>query len=89
MGKKKRLLDEYQFPGFRPMSKIQGIFGDARARVIQLKRTQKKLFADAVARFIVDTTTGKCNIHGICPAGMPEYICKQRSGESSAGSVAR
>ena len=31
MGKKRRLLDEYQFPGFRPMSKIQGIFGDPKA----------------------------------------------------------
>jgi hypothetical protein len=77
MGKKRRLLDEYQFSGFRPMSKIQGIFGDPRARVIRLKRTQKKLFADAVARLTVDTTTGKCNRHGIYPAGMPGYICKR------------
>jgi hypothetical protein len=57
MGKKRRLLDEYQFPGFRPQSEIQGIFGDPRARVIRLKKTQKKRFADAVARLIGDTTT--------------------------------
>jgi hypothetical protein len=84
MGKKRRLLDEYQFPGFRLRSEIQGIFGDPRARVIRLKRTQKKRFADAVARLIADTTTRKCNRHGICPAGMPGYTWKQRSGESSA-----
>ena len=89
MGKKKRLLDEYQFPGFRPLSAIQGIFGDPRARVIRLKRTQKKRFADAVARLIAAITTRKCNRHGICPAGMPGYIWKQRSEESIAGSVAR
>ena len=89
MGKKRRLLDEYQFPGFRPRSEIQGIFGDPKARVIRLKRTQKKRFADAVAQFIADTTTRKCNRHGICPAGMPGYIWKQRSGESTARSVAR
>jgi hypothetical protein len=89
MGKKRRLLDEYQFPGFRPRSAIQGIFGDPRARVIRLKRTQKKRFADAVARLIADTTTRKCNGHGICHAEMPGYIWKQRSGESSARSVAR
>jgi len=89
MGKKRRLLDEYQFPGFRPLSKIQGIFGDPKARVIILKRIQKKRYADAVAQPIADTTTGKLNGHGICPAGMPGYIWKQRSGESSARSVAR
>jgi len=89
MGKKKRLLDEYQFPGFRPLSAIQGIFGDPRARVIRLKRTQKKQFADAVAQPIADTTTRKCSIHGIYPAGIPAYIWKQRSGESSAKSVGK
>jgi hypothetical protein len=89
MGKKKRLLDEYRFPGFRPMSKIQGIFGDPKARVIILKRIQKKRYADAVAQPIAGTTTGKLNGHGICRAGMPGYIWKQRFGESSARSVAR
>ncbi len=36
MPKKQKLLDEYQFPGFRPKSKIKGIFGDPYARIIQL-----------------------------------------------------
>jgi len=71
------------------MSKIQGIFGDPKARVIILKRTQKKRYADAVAQPISDTTTGKFSGHGICPAEMPAYIWKQRSGESSARNVAR
>ncbi|MBI2471493.1 MAG: hypothetical protein HYV59_09665 [Planctomycetes bacterium] len=41
MGKKKRLLDKYHFPGFRPNAEIKGIFGDAKAHVIRLVRTQK------------------------------------------------
>jgi hypothetical protein len=41
MGKNRRLLDEYRFPGFRPRAEIQGVFGDPKARVIQFKRTQK------------------------------------------------
>ena len=41
MGKKSRLLDEYRFPGFGPKAEIKGIFGDSKAWVIQLKRTQK------------------------------------------------
>ena len=42
MGITKRLLDEYRFPGFRPNAKIKGKFGDSKARIIPLKRRQKK-----------------------------------------------
>jgi hypothetical protein len=48
MQTKRRLLDEYRFPGFHPQSEIQGIFGDPKARIIHLKRAQKKRYADAV-----------------------------------------
>ncbi|MBE7446145.1 MAG: hypothetical protein HS132_13190 [Planctomycetia bacterium] len=41
MEKKRRLLDEYRFPGFVPRAEIKGIFGDSNARDIRLKRTQK------------------------------------------------
>ncbi|MCC6324767.1 MAG: hypothetical protein DCC43_05355 [Candidatus Brocadia sp.] len=41
MEKKRRLRDEYRFPGFGSKAEIKGIFGDSKARVIQLKRTQK------------------------------------------------
>jgi len=87
MGKKRRLLDEYHFPGFRPRSEIQGIFGDPRARVIRLKRIQKKRSADVAARHIGATTTRKCSGHGICPVGMPGYTWRRRYGESSARSA--
>ncbi|MBI3814752.1 MAG: hypothetical protein HY279_09870, partial [Nitrospinae bacterium] len=57
MGKKRKLLDEYRFPGFRPRAEIKGIFGDQKARIIRLERTQKKQYAGVVARFIGVITT--------------------------------
>jgi len=74
MGKKRRLLDEYQFPGFRPRSKIQGIFGDSKARVIKLDRSQKKLHAAVAVLCIVVITTRQYDKYGICLVGMPESI---------------
>ncbi|MBF8277140.1 MAG: hypothetical protein HW390_2213 [Candidatus Brocadiaceae bacterium] len=41
MRKKRRLLDEYRFPGFSPRAEIKGIFGDPKARLVILKRVQK------------------------------------------------
>jgi hypothetical protein len=84
MGKKKRLLDEYQFPGFRPRSKIQGIFGDPKARVIRLKRTPKKLPAVAVARCIGVITTRQCGGYGIYLVGMRGFTWRWRFGGWSA-----
>ncbi len=57
MEKQRRLLDEYRFPGYRPKATIRGVFGDPRARVIQLKKTQKKRYAVVVGRFIGVITT--------------------------------
>jgi len=89
MRKKRRLLDEYQFPGFRPRSNIQGIFGNPGAWVIHLERTQKKRHAVAAARCIAVTTTRGYDEYGICPAGMPGSIWTWKSGEFAANGVAR
>ncbi len=48
----KQLLDEYRFPGFRPVAKIKGKFGDSRARIITLKRRQKKQHVAVAEPFI-------------------------------------
>lgn len=37
-----RLPDTYRFPGFRPDALVRGIFGDPKARVVALRRRQKK-----------------------------------------------
>jgi hypothetical protein len=31
--KRKRLLDAYQFAGFRPLERVRGVFGDSKARL--------------------------------------------------------
>ena len=74
MGKKRRLLDEYRFPGFCPRAEIQGVFGDSKARVIKLERTQKKQYAGVVAQFIGVITTRRCVGYGIYRVGMHGYI---------------
>ena len=41
MRKHRRLWDTYRFTGFRPSSKVQGVFGDPKARVVTLIGGQK------------------------------------------------
>lgn len=84
MGKKRRLLDEYQFPGFRPRSDIQGLFGDPMARVIRLERTQKKRHVAAAASSIGVITTRQHGGYGTYPVGMQGYIWRWKSGGYSA-----
>jgi hypothetical protein len=49
MRKLRRLWDTYRFPGFRPRSTVQGIFGDPKARVVYLERRGEKRFAAPAA----------------------------------------
>jgi hypothetical protein len=65
MGKKRQLLDEYRFAGFRPEAGIQGVFGDHRARIIRLKRTQKKQSADVVGKYTEAITTRRFDGYGV------------------------
>ena len=60
MRKYRRLWDTYRFPGFRPSSAVQGIFGDPKARVICLHRRGKKLSAEPVATSSELGTTASC-----------------------------
>jgi len=87
MEKRRRLLDEYQFPGYRPRAGIRGVFGDPRARVIQLKRRQKKRYAAVAERSIGVITTRKCVGYGTCPLEMLGFTWRWRYGEFIAGSV--
>jgi len=89
MEKKRGLLDEYRFPGFRPKRSIKGIFRDPKARVIQLQRTQKKRHAVAVARSTGAITTRRCAWYAIFPVGMPEFSWKLKSVGFRASSAGR
>lgn len=59
MSKSKKLEDAYRFAGFRPLSKIRGVFNDAFARVIVLSRREKKRHASLVVVFTRGFTIGK------------------------------
>ncbi len=87
MKRKKRLLDEYRYPGFRPETVVKGLFGDCKAKVIHFIRTQKKRFADVVARSITAITTRKFARLGIYPAAIRESIWNLRFVGSIAGDV--
>ncbi len=89
MGKNRSLLDEYQFPGFRPKAGIQGVFGDPKARVIRLERTQKKQSAAVVAQYIGTITTRRFAGYGTYPVEMHESIWNWRFGGFYAGSAGR
>jgi len=71
------------------MSTIQGIFGDQKARVIRLKRSQKKRYAVVVAQYIEAITTRQYGRYGICPVEMPAFIWKWRFGVYNAGSAGK
>lgn len=67
MRKIKSLSDGYVFPGFRPVRRVKGIFGDRFARVVVLKRRGKKLTAEHAARSVVPATTVGGEEFAICP----------------------
>ena len=89
MKKQRRLLDEYRFPGFRPRAKIRGLFGDPKARIIRLDRTQKKRFVDVAEPCIEVITIKASDGYEICPAEIPGFIWKWMSGEYYAESVGK
>jgi hypothetical protein len=81
MEKKRQLLDEYRFPGFRPRTDVHGVFGDPKARVIRLERTQKKQSADVVGKYTEAITTRRFGGYEICHVGMHGYTWRRKSGE--------
>jgi hypothetical protein len=89
MEKSRKLLDEYRHPGFRPMARIKGVFGDPKTRVITLRRTQKKRYAAVAVQCIEVTTTRRREAYEICLAGMPGYIWNWKCGGSNARGAGR
>jgi hypothetical protein len=74
MFKHKRLTDAYRFPGFTPKQEVVGIFGDPQARVIRLKRLEKKLGVRNVVVPMAVSTTAKHAGCEIFHAATPESI---------------
>lgn len=85
--KRKRLLDAYRFPGFRPLETVRGVFGDHKARVITLVRRSKKPLATVAGE---GTKAGTTRSSGGCetfPAGMRASIWKSSFDGCFAGTA--
>lgn len=87
MPEKRRLLDEYRFPGFRPRAEVEGVFGDSKARVIRLERRQKKRCAAAVYGWGVVFMISERGGFGIYRVERREFIWRSKRGEFSASGV--
>ena len=79
MEKRQRLVDEYKYPGFRPLSTIKNHPIDNDARIIVLRRRQKKLYVDVVANLITRFMTERHGLSAIYHAAMREYILRLKS----------
>jgi hypothetical protein len=40
----------FSFPGFNAQGKLKGVFGDPKARIVELRRQKKERYAQGVAR---------------------------------------
>ena len=87
--KRRRLVDAYTFPGFRPRATVQGLFGDPHARLVTLVRRGKKRSAAHVARFTEAGTTVPGDGFGICPAVRTGFTWTWKCGESTAVGAGR
>ena len=82
-------MDEYQFPGFCPVAKIKGKFGDSNAWIISLERRQKKRNVASAEPVISIITTVKNAWFEICPVVRSEYIWRSIYAVSTVINVAR
>lgn len=74
--KKQRLSDAYRFPGFVPEHEIQVNEADVGARVIRMKRRQKKRFVRFVAGHICRIMTTPGDGFATCHAASCVYCLK-------------
>jgi hypothetical protein len=86
--KRRRLVDTYSFPGFRPLATVQGVFGDPKARLITLVRRTKKRSVVTADWSIERGTTERSGGCEICPPPTCGFAWSWRSGAFSAAAVA-
>jgi hypothetical protein len=87
--KRRRLVDAYAFPGFRPRALVQGIFGDPQARLVSLVRRGKKRSAACAARRTGAGTIGVYGGYAICPVGHIGFTWSWKFGACTAAAVVR
>ena len=84
----KTLNELYSFPGFRACSKLKGMFGDSPARIVTLKRRQKKRYAVHAARRRVASTTARLIKCATWIPGILGFTWNWRFGEWTAACAA-
>jgi hypothetical protein len=75
----KRLTDAYRFPGFKPQQMVLGIFGDQKARIIRLKRLEKKRDVPIAAEKFMVSMIAKFAVSEIFPVETCGSFSKWRS----------
>lgn len=81
---KKTLPSLYSFPGFQAQSELNEIESDPEARVVKLKRLQKKRNARAAENDRGRSMIPKSNSFGICPRAGQESILSSSCGGFTA-----
>lgn len=74
--KKHTLYQTYAFPGFTPRKNLLGLDGDTDARIVVLKRYQKKQSVRSVDAGIELFTTARPNGYVTCPVETCTFTCK-------------
>jgi len=80
MKKNKTLQELFSFPGFKATNRLQGKFGDHRARIIVLTRRKKRHNVQGAANVIRHTTTVKSVKYAIWIQRIIEFICVMKGG---------
>jgi len=50
MKKARTLRELFSFPGFYALNRLEGVFGDPKARIVELKRQKKERYAQVVGK---------------------------------------
>jgi hypothetical protein len=85
---KRRLLEAYSFPGFRPRATVCEADFDAGAVIVTLDRRRKKRSADVAARLIGRCMTAGRGWSAICRAAAFGFSWNLRYGGLTAGAAA-
>ena len=87
MPKQRRLQDAYRFPGFQPLARVRGVFGDPKLRIVQLVRRRKKRRVVSAGRCIERSTINGAAEWAIWHAAICGSTWSWRCGGSTAAGV--
>ena len=86
---KRRLIDEYRFPGFVPRAAVTVAPDDPDGRIVTLERREKKRSAARVAAAREASTIASSDGYATCRAAMRESTCSSKYAGSPVGAARR